>query len=133
MSVPRVDGAGSPAEAGDTSGGPGRFPAGNRQAPRLASTLLRMSNQLDVKRSADRCVTQPDPAPRTVLISPLWAHDGIQAWEDAFLSLPPMVSAPGGQAVGGPDVLALDVLALDVLALDGDGRIRADHRFIEAS
>jgi hypothetical protein len=85
-----------------------------------------MSNQLDVKRSADRCVTQwnePDPAPRTVLISPLWAHDGIQAWEDALLPLPPMVSAPGGQAVGGPDVLALD----------GDGRIRTDHRFIEAS
>jgi hypothetical protein len=92
-----------------------------------------MRNQLDVKRSADRCVTQwnePDPAPRTVLISPLWAHDGIQAWEDAFLPPPtvvavrwPMVSAPGRQAVGGPDVPALD----------GDGRIRADHRFIEAS
>ncbi|MFD1540779.1 hypothetical protein [Nonomuraea guangzhouensis] len=54
-----------------------------------------------------------------------------QAHGDAFLLLPnvvgvrwSMVSARGAEAVGG---------GLDVLALDGDGRIRTDHQFIEAS
>lgn len=162
-----------------------RFPAGNRQGAGRASTLLRMSNELDVKVLADRYIAlwnEPDPAARGALIRELWAHDGIQvlvdppqeireaaerlafpvpplevrghdaldarvtrAYEmfvapgeyvfqahgDAVVLLPnvvgvrwSMVSARGAETVGG---------GLDVLALDGEGRIRTDHQFIEAS
>ncbi|MBC6458916.1 hypothetical protein [Actinomadura sp. HBU206391] len=44
-----------------------------------------MSNELDVKRLADRYIAQwnePDPAARSTLIRELWAQDGIQVLLD---------------------------------------------------
>src|SRR4051812_46120075 len=61
------------------------IPFGESPRRGRAPTLLRMSNELDVKVLADRYVAQwnePDPAARSALIRELWAHDGIQVLVD---------------------------------------------------
>jgi hypothetical protein len=51
----------------------------------VGSTLLLMSNSLDIKQWRDRYVAQwnePDPEARAALISELWAPDGVQVLVD---------------------------------------------------